>query len=153
MTGRPWTKREDQSIRKHYPSEGSTWDGWPHECPGRTRQSIVKRAGKLGVACVKRCPTGMAWEPEELSFLALNYPLHGPHWEGWREGCPGRTWSGISTRARKMGLSAPGSWSEEDDRALVIGIASLAKRLHRTPCAVVYHARKLMESTRRGDQK
>lgn len=153
MTGRPWTPREDEAIRKHYPSEGSTWDGWSQECPGRTRQSIVKRAGKLGVACVKRCPTGRAWEPEELSFLALNYPLHGSHWEGWREGCPGRTWNGISTMARRIGLSAPGTWSEEDERALVLGIASLAKRLHRTPCAVVYHARKLMESTRRGDRQ
>lgn len=52
-----------------------------------------------------------------------------------------------------MGLIAPGSWSEEDERALVLGIASIAKRLHRTPCAVVYHARKLMESTRRGDRQ
>lgn len=153
MTGRAWTKREDEAVRMHYPSKGSTWDGWASECPGRTRQSIVKRAGKLGVRCVKRCPTGRAWEPEELAFVAHNYPVHDMRWEGWRDGCPGRTWGAISTKARKMDVHAPGSWSMEDERRLILGLASLARQLHRTPCAVVYHARKLMESTRRGDRQ
>ena len=47
-----WTARELQLLREHYPSHGSSWDGWAALLPSRTKYAIdmaVKRYG-LGYA-------------------------------------------------------------------------------------------------------
>lgn len=50
---RPYTKREDDLIRRFYPVIGSRWSGWARLMPDRmpSHDTIAHRAKTLGVRC------------------------------------------------------------------------------------------------------
>lgn len=45
----PWTERELEELRLHYPTRGPRWEVWQALLNGRSRAAIVQKARMLGV--------------------------------------------------------------------------------------------------------
>ena len=54
------------------------------------------------------------WSPEEDSALRSCYRSRGCKWQGWLDLLPGRSYSAIRNRAKRLGLSSDArfSWSK-----------------------------------------
>lgn len=99
MSGKPYSRAEDEALRKHYPEHGRLWDGWAVLLPGRTPNSISIRAHKLGIR-----RKAEDWDVEEDAILRINYPSHGATWDGWAELLPHRSTKAIAAHAHALGL-------------------------------------------------
>lgn len=90
----------------------------------------------------------LVWTGDEDRVLAENYPLHGSDWDGWETVLPGRSAQAIRTRANRLLVRKPrqrgASWTEDEERRLLVGVISLSKTLDRSPMAVIRHAERLV---------
>lgn len=90
----------------------------------------------------------VAWSEAEDRVLSETYPLHGCDWDGWERVLPGRSVSAIRTRANRLLVRKPRqrgvSWTEDEERRLLVGVISLSKALDRSPMAVIRHAESLV---------
>lgn len=127
MTAKRWQAWEDELVSRHYPKRGTAWEGWETLLPARTRNSIGRRAGELGVKSAR------FWTPEEDEVLRLYYPTKPKEWDGWRRVLPGKTRQQMTERAWKIGIKSPrggrlGGWTDEDRRDLVLSVRGVAER-------------------------
>lgn len=90
------------------------------------------------------------WTREEDRILKENYPRHRSDWPGWEKLLPNRSTAARRARANRLLVRKPrqrgASWSEDDERMLLIEIIRLSKALDRSPLAVVRHAEYLVRS-------
>lgn len=88
--------------------------------------------------------TAPRWTPEEDAALAEHYREHGPSWDGWATLLPGRSVTALGRRACQLGLTdrrrKPQTWTEDEERVLLSGVAGLSRRLGRSPLALLRHA-------------
>ena len=84
-------------------------------------------------------PRGVRWP----------YHVHGPSWPGWEAELSHPYGAGaIAQHAHKLGLRAPRTWSPEEDRLLVLGLAEVCRRLGRPPLSVARRVEALVARAR-----
>lgn len=90
------------------------------------------------------------WTKEEDHILKENYPHHRSDWPGWEKLLPNRSSAARRARANRLLVRKPkqrgASWSEDDERLLLINLIRLSRTLDRSPLAVVRHAEYLVRS-------
>lgn len=116
MSGnRHWTDQELEILVTHWERKGSAWEGWAHLLPGRTETAI---RAKIKHLCSESKGQGtQSWTSEELRRLRVNYPLHGPSWEGWAKVLPGRTPAIIAAKARYLRIPAAKSSARDKTKS------------------------------------
>jgi hypothetical protein len=69
--GHPWTKDEDEILRRFLPSHGPGWEGWKELLPDRSRYAISARKVSLGIAGPRSRPKSReAWTEVQKRTLA-----------------------------------------------------------------------------------
>jgi hypothetical protein len=89
-----WTHREDTILRRLYPA--GTREEFAAALPRRTWDAVTRRAFALGVKRAR------SWSPEEDAELRRMWPEHSRRTMTRNLD---RTWDGIRTRARLLGLT------------------------------------------------
>lgn len=112
MPGRPWTWEEVNILEEHFCSQGTAIIG---ELPGRTREAIQMKAGRLGLSCVCTTPHN-AWTSEEIAVLQEYYPTLA---SDVVDMLPGRSREATRQKAQKLKLLAPHFWTEEEVQILL----------------------------------
>lgn len=152
-----WTEAEEAAVAAHYGEHGGAWDGWARLLPGMTTAQIASKARDLGVRFDGWRGSGRAWTADEDDFLAANSG-HGKGWPGWDEGLPGRSWSAVLQRARKLGIHVGRGghgrrmWEEREDAALKAVLSKLALATGRTELAVAQRMLAIAERTQTGEE-
>lgn len=71
MSWTGWSAAEDAMLVAHYPERGPSWRGWADLLPGRSKKSIITRAGRLGVKAPRGAARGRSgrselWKPSNV---------------------------------------------------------------------------------------
>lgn len=94
-------------------------------------------------------PRGVRWPERDERALRRLYHVHGPSWPGWEAELSHPYGAGvIAQHAHKLGLRAPRTWSPEEDRLLVLGLAEVCRRLGRPPLSVARRVEALVARAR-----
>lgn len=72
-----WTARELQLLREHYPSHGSSWDGWAALLPSRTKYAIDMAVKRYGLGYVPKTSAKEVAAPADRYEPLLGCPFCG----------------------------------------------------------------------------
>jgi hypothetical protein len=135
-----WTDRENQFLKKFYPTNGSKYVA---NKLGRTRSSVSHQAARLGLSGTGYLPF-RPYSPQEIIFIKKNYPLRGAEYVAQKLG---RSPSSIYVKANNLRVERKSiySWSEYDINYLKKWYnkkrpSQIARYLGRTTGAVVSQA-------------
>lgn len=70
-----WSEMEDEMLRAHYAERGPSWVGWAEVLHGRSRHSIINRAGRLGLKVTRRGGAAQAKARMTTPDRAPSHPL------------------------------------------------------------------------------
>jgi len=93
-----WSGEEDKILIQFYPLIGSNVI---YMLPGRSRQSIRKRANMLSLKAKMGRNPSVRWEPEEDALVRDFYPTHGDQIANY---LPRKTPKAVTARARQIGV-------------------------------------------------
>lgn len=70
-----WSEQEDEVLRAHYAERGPSWAGWAEVLQGRSQQSIVNRANRLGLRVTRRGGAAQARARMSAPGIAPSRPV------------------------------------------------------------------------------
>lgn len=110
-TYKHWTPEEDAILEEHWEEHGVKWDGWKKLLPDRSPTKIRNRAAALGI----RASTRATWSEKDDDLLRKFVPEKGLDPVFWKKKIPNRTFSAITNRVYRLGLSVKSRSAQWDD--------------------------------------